>query len=169
MEVLLNGAEGRLVIVDQVDLVHGEDDVAHAQECRDVEVATRLLDDAVAGVDKQHHCLGGGHAGDRVARVLHMARGIRQDKGALVRRKVAVGHIDRDALLALGTQAVDKQAQIHAVETAVRRGAFHGFYLVRQHRLGVIKKAANEGGLTVVHRTRRAQAQRLAGGEAFDE
>ena len=88
--------------------------MAHAEEGGHVEVAAGLFDDAMAGVDKKHHYLGGGHAGDRVARVLHVAGGIGEDEGALIRGEVAISHVDGNALLALGPQTVDKQREVHA-------------------------------------------------------
>ena len=133
VELGLDIAEDLLVVVHQVDLVHREDHVAHAEEGGHVEVAAGLFDNAMAGVDKKHHHLGGGHAGDRVARVLHVAGGIGEDEGALIRSEVAVGHVDGNALLALGTQAVNKQGKVHAVEAAVGGGALHGLDLVREH------------------------------------
>ena len=135
--------------------------MAHAQERRDVEVAAGLLDDAIAGIDKQDDDLGRGHTRDGVAGVLHVARGVREDEGALVRSEVTVGDIDGDALLTLGAQAVDEEGKIHAVEAAVRRGAFHGLDLVGEYGLRVVEQAAHEGGLAVVYGTGGAQAQGL--------
>ena len=57
MEFGLDIAEDLLVIVHEVDFVDREDDVAHTQERGHVEVAAGLFDDAVAGIDKQHHHL----------------------------------------------------------------------------------------------------------------
>ena len=136
--------------------------MAHAEEGGHVEVAAGLFDNAMAGVDKKHHHLGGGHAGDCVAGVLHVAGGIGEDEGALIRGEVAVGHVDGNALLALGTQAVNKQGKVHAVEAAVGGGALHGLDLVREHGLGVIEQAADEGGLAVINGAGGAQAQGIA-------
>ena len=116
----------------------------------------------MAGVDKKHHHLGGGHAGDRIAGVLHVAGGIGEDEGALIRGEVAVGHVDGNALLALGTQAVNKQGKVHAIEAAVGGGALHGLHLVCKHGLGVIEQAADEGGLAVINGAGGAQAQGIA-------
>ena len=62
----------------------------------------RLLDDAVAGVDEDDRQIGGRDAGDHVARVLDVPRAVGDDEVAVRRREVAVGDVDRDALLALG-------------------------------------------------------------------
>ena len=136
--------------------------MAHTKEGGDVEVAAGLFDDAMAGVDKKHHYLGGRHAGDRIAGVLHVPRGIGEDEGALIRGEVAISHVDGNALLTLGPQAVDKQGKVHAVETAVSGGALHRLDLVREHGLGVIEQAADEGGLAVINGAGGAQAQGIA-------
>ena len=51
-------------------------------------------------------------AGDRVAGVLHVAGAVGEHERALGRREVAVGDVDRDALLALGAQAVGEQREV---------------------------------------------------------
>ena len=61
----------------QVDLVHRDDDVRHPQQRGHAQVPPGLLEHAVAGVDEQDDGVGGGRAGDRVAGVLHVARGSR--------------------------------------------------------------------------------------------
>ena len=137
--------------------------MAHAQQGGGVQVAVGLFDDAVAGIEQQHDQLGGGHAGHGVAGVLHVAGGVGEDEGPLVGGEVAVGHVDGDALFALGAQAIDKQGEVHAVEAAVGGGALDGLELVHQDRLGVVEEAADEGGLAVVHGTGRAQAQGFSG------
>src|SRR5699024_801006 len=119
-----------------------EDHRAHAQQGRYGQVAAGLLDDAVAGVDKQNYNLGGGDAGDGVAGVLHVAWGISQDEGALVGGEVAVGNVDGDALLTLGAQAVDEEGQVEAFEATVGGGALYGSQLISKNRLGVVQEAA---------------------------
>ena len=81
----------------------------------------RLLGQALAGVDEHQAEVGGRGAGDHVAGVLHVARGVGDDELAGRRREVAVGDVDRDALLALGAQAVGQQGQVGVV-VAARRG-----------------------------------------------
>ena len=86
-------------------------------------VPAGLLDDAVAGVDQQHGQLRGGRAGDRVAGVLHVARGVGEHELARRRGEVPVGDVDRDALLAFGAQAVDQQRQVGRGQSLVDRRA----------------------------------------------
>mgnify|MGYP006932316593 CR=1 FL=1 len=80
VELRLDLVESLLGVADEVDFVHREDDGAHAEELGHGEVAHRLLDDAVAGVDEEHDNLRGGHAGDGVAVVVahrHARNGVR--------------------------------------------------------------------------------------------
>ena len=62
----------------------------------------RLRADAVAGVDQEDRDVGRGRAGRHVARVLLVAGRVGEDELAPRGREVAVGDVDRDALLALG-------------------------------------------------------------------
>ena len=98
--------------VDEVDLVDGDDDVRHPQQRGDGEVAAGLLEHALAGVDEEHDDVGRRAAGDHVARVLHVPGAVGEDERAVGRREVAVGDVDRDALLALGAQAVGEQREV---------------------------------------------------------
>jgi hypothetical protein len=54
-------------------------------------------------------------AGDHVARVLLVPGAVGDDEPPPRRREVAVGDVDRDALLALGAQAVDQQREVDLV------------------------------------------------------
>ena len=76
--------------------------------------------DAVARVDEQDRDVGRRRAGRHVARVLLVARRVGEDELAARGREVAVGDVDRDALLALGPQAVGEERE---VDRAGRRGS----------------------------------------------
>ena len=108
----------------------------------DREVPAGLLDDAVASVDEDQGELGGRGAGDHVAGVLDVARGVGEDVRPGGGREVAVGDVDGDALLALGAQAVGEQGQVGRVEAAVAADALDGRELVRENRLGVVQQPA---------------------------
>ena len=79
-ELLGDRREDGLLVLDEVHLVDGEDDVRDAQERGDGGVPAGLLDDAVAGVDEDHGQVGGGGAGDHVAGVLHVSGGVGEDE-----------------------------------------------------------------------------------------
>ena len=115
-----HGGERVLREADQVDLVDGHDHVRHAKERDDGQVATRLLEHALASVDEHDDGIRSRRARDHVARVLHVAGAVGEDERPLARREVPVRHIDRDALLPLGAQAVGEQRE---VEVAVREAA----------------------------------------------
>ena len=132
-----------------------------AEQRGDRGVPAGLLDDAVAGVDEHDRELGGGGAGDHVARVLHVPRGVGEHERAGGGREVPVGDVDRDALLALGAQTVGEQRQVDRVAAAVAADAFDGRKLVRENRLGVVQQPADQRGLAVVDGAGRGQAQQV--------
>src|SRR3712207_4968576 len=83
------------------------------------------------------------------------------------RREVAVDDVDRDALLALGAQAVGQQREVdRPVAVAALRGARDLVELVLEDRLRVVEQAADERRLAVVDRAGGREAQELAGGLA---
>ncbi len=100
-------------------------------------------------------------AGDHVARVLHVAGAVGEDERALAGGEVAVGHIDRDALLALGAQAVGEQREVEVAvrESALGRGALHLLELVGQDRLRVVQQPPDERRLAVVDGARRGEPE----------
>ena len=65
-----------------------------------------LFDHAVSGVDQHDGDISHRGARHHIAGVLRVARSVGNDEASLGRCKVAVGHIDGDALLALGPQSV---------------------------------------------------------------
>jgi hypothetical protein len=67
--------------------------------------------------------------------------------------EVAVGHVDRDALLALGAQAVGEQRQVGVAVAAPLGGLLDVLELVLEDRLGVVEQAADQGRLAVVDRS----------------
>ena len=78
----------------------------------EIAVASRLRQHALAGIDQDDGDVRGRRAGDHVAGVLLVARRVGDDELALVGREEAIRDVDRDALLALGRQAVDQQREI---------------------------------------------------------
>ena len=64
-------------------------------------------------------------------------------------REVAVRDVDRDALLALGGEAVGEEREIERLPAPLRRALDRG-ELVGEDRLGVVEQAADQRALAVV-------------------
>jgi hypothetical protein len=75
--------------------------------------------------------------------------------------EVAVGHIDRDTLLALSAQSVCEERQVYdGISTAA--GAFlDGNELVLENALGIIKQSSDESGFAVINRTGGGEAKKI--------
>ena len=147
-------------MVDEVHLVDADDEVRHAEQRHQQAVAAGLLDDAVAGVDEHDRQVGRRRAGDRVARVLHVAGAVGDDEVAVRRREVAVGDVDRDALLALGAQAVGEQGEVDVVGAALAADGLDVLELVLEDRLRVVQQAADQRRLAVVDAADGREPQR---------
>src|SRR5664280_2117223 len=150
-----------LVDFDQVHLVDADQQVGHPQQRGQEGVAPGLLDDSLAGVDQDHGEVGGRVPGHHVARVLHVARCVGDDELAGRGGEVAVGHVDGDALLALGPQAVGQQREVRVVVAALDRHPLHGLELVLEDRLRIVEQTSDQGALAVVHRPGRGEPEQL--------
>ncbi len=149
-ELIANRVVNGLVEAHQIHLVDGDHEMPDAQQIGDKRMAARLRQHAVARIDQDDGEIGGGSAGRHVARVLLVARRIGDDELALRRGEIAVGDIDRDALFALGAQAVGQQRQIDVAAAAVGGRLGHARELVFVDALGIVEQAADEGALAVV-------------------
>jgi hypothetical protein len=118
---------------------------------------------SLARVDQDQGEIGGGRAGHHVARVLRVAGRVGDDELAPRRLEIAVGHVDRDALLALRAKAVHEEGQVHVAVTALQRGALHVLELILEDRFRVVEQAADQGRLAVVHGSRGGEAHELRG------
>ena len=161
-ELVADLVEALLRVLDEVHLVDAQHEVLHLQQRRDHRVAARLLEHALAGVDEHEREVGGRRAGDHVARVLHVPGRVGDDELAPRRREVAVRDVDRDALLALGAQAVGEQREVGVVEALVAARALDRLELVLEDLLGVEQQPADERALAVVDRAGRREPQQLA-------
>ena len=145
----------------EVHLVDRQEHVTDAEEGEDRGVTAGLRHHALAGVDEDNCEIGGRRAGRHVARVLLVTRCVGDDEGTFVGRERAIGHVDRDALLAFRLEAVDQQRQVEraaqgAVPLAV--GLDPG-KLVLEDEFGFVEQAADQGGLAVVHAAAGDEAQ----------
>ena len=104
-----------------------------------------LVEHAFTRVDQQDRQIAGGRAGGHIAGVLLVPRGVGDDKFAFFRREVAIGHVDGDALLALGLQAIHQQRQVQFFAL----GAVTLAVVVQRRELifidltGIVQQAAN--------------------------
>ncbi|MCY1228785.1 hypothetical protein D9M72_411190 [compost metagenome] len=121
----------------------------------------RLRLHAAARIHQQDGQVGGGRAGDHVARVLLVPRRVGDDELALVGGKEAVGHVDGDALFALGGQAVHQQGEVEvfALRAHLLRVGFELRQLVLEQHLRLIQQPADQRALAVVDAAAGDEAQ----------
>ena len=159
VELVDDVLEDRAIEVHQVHLVDGEHVVGDAEQPRDLRVPARLRAHAVARVDQQDRHVGGRGAGRHVARVLLVAGRVGEDELAPRGREVAVGDVDRDALLALGPQAVGEQREVDRAGGAVLRRLLDRVHLVLVDRPRVVQQPPDQRALPIVDAAGRADAQ----------
>ena len=121
--------------VDEVHLVHRDDEVRNAEQRREIRVTPSLLDHAEPRIDEDDGHVRRARARDHVARVLHMPRRVGDDELPLRRGEVTVGDIDGDALLAFGAKAVGEIGEIDLAATGDVSGTFERFDLIFHQRL----------------------------------
>ena len=127
----------------------------------DVRVPLRLLDHAEPRVDEDDGDVGGGRAGDHVARVLHVTRRVGELEAAARRDERAVRDVDRDPLLALGAQPVGEQREVDVRVAAAPRRLLDVLELVDEDLLRVVEQPADQRRLAVVDRAARDETEQL--------
>jgi hypothetical protein len=148
--------EPSTVPAHQIHLVDAHHDVLDPKQRGDVRVPPGLGDDPAAGVDQHQRDVCGRRAGKHVAGVALVARGVGKDERSPRGREEPVGDVDRDALLALGTQAVGDRREIQ------RSPARDVLEVIGQQRSRVQQQASDQGALAVVDRPRGRQPQQFA-------
>ena len=83
------------------------------------------------------------------------------DELAALGGEVAVGDVDRDALLALGLQPVEQQREVEvaALGADLGRVGLERGEVVFEHEVRLVEQAADEGALAVVDRPARDEPQ----------
>src|SRR3546814_14574080 len=76
----------------------------------------RLRQQTLACIDQDHGQVGAGRTGGHVARVLLVPRAVGHDELAPRSTEITIGHVDGDALLALGFEAIDQQRVLERSE-----------------------------------------------------
>ena len=138
------------VEADQVHLVDREHEVRDAEQARDLRVTPRLVEHAVARVDEQDGDIGRRRAGRHVAGVLFVAGRVGENELPPRGREVAVGDVDRDALLTLGLQSVGEQREVDRTGRPVLRRRLDRVHLVLVHAARVVQQPADQRALAVV-------------------
>jgi hypothetical protein len=160
-ELLGYAFKHRGVVVDEVHLVDGQHQVRDPQHGGEERVPPALLGQAIAGVNEDDREVGSGGPGDHVPRVLNVTRRVGDDELTARGGEVAVRHVDGDALLPLGPQAVGQQGQVGVVLAALLARALHSGELIAEDRLGVEQQPPDQGALAVVYRAGGGQPQHV--------
>ena len=141
-------------VVDEVDLVDREHDMADAEQRNDDRMAMRLREQPLARIDQHDREIGVGRAGRHVAGELLMAGRVGDNERALFGREIAISDVDRDALLAFGLEAVDQKRIVDrlAGRAELLRVALKRRKLVVEDQLLLVQHPPDECGLAVVDR-----------------
>ena len=159
--VRYDGGKHLFAEIHQVHLVDGHHDLPDAQQRGDEGVADGLFHDAVAGIDQNHGQVGGGGARHHIAGVLDVAGRIGNDEFPFRGGKIPISHVDGDALLAFGPQAIGEQRQVHLFVAPAPRSFFHGFELILENGFGIVQQATDQGAFSIVHAAGRGKPQQL--------
>ena len=102
-------------IVNKIHLVDRNNHMPNAEQRRDIGVAPRLGEDALARIDQNNRNIRRRRTRRHIARILFMAWRVRDDELALIRREKAIGNINRDALLTFCGKTVHKKGEIKII------------------------------------------------------
>ena len=155
--------ENFLVVVHQVHLVDCDNEMADAEKSRDEGMPAGLSEHAFARIDQNNGEIGSRSACCHVAGILFMARCISHDEFALVGGESAIGHVNGNALLALGGETIDQQMRNRDC-----RPGFPSFWnrlpgrgVDPQTASWLHRAAADQGGLAVINGAAGDEAQEI--------
>ena len=133
--------------------------MADAEQRNDDRMAMGLRQQPLARVDEHDGEVGVGRPGRHVAGILLVARRVRNDERALRGGEIAIGDVNRDALLALGFEPVDKQREIDVIldRSEFLRVALESGELVVENQFLLIEQPPDERGLAVIDRAARQE------------
>ncbi len=123
----------------------------------------RLLEHAFAGINQDERHVGSRGAGHHVSGILHVPRGIGDDKLAAGGGKIPVGHVDGDSLFALRSQSICQQRQVDALLTAPNGGLLDCVKLILKNGLAVIEQPPDQGAFAVIYRAGSSEAEEFGG------
>ena len=90
-----------------------------------------------------------------------MAWRIGDDKFAVGCGKVAIGHIDGDALLPLGAQTIGEERQVQVGVAPLAAGPLDGSHLIFHDRLAVQQQTTDQGAFAIVDAAGGGEAQHV--------
>ena len=107
---------------------------------------------AARRIDQHDGQVSHGGARGHVAGVLHMARAVGNQEAPACGLQVAPGHVDSDALFALGIKAVEQQriVDLSAACTVAGAGTRQRIALVVRDAAGLVQEPADQRALAVV-------------------
>ncbi len=148
-------------MLHQIHLVHRQNGMTDAHHVGDIGMSLGLGQHALARIHQNDGEVRRRGARRHVARVLLVTGRVGDDELALFRIEEAIGHIDGDALLALGLKTIQQQGEVDFLTcSAVLAGiALKHLDLVFEEQLGVIQKSADQGGFAVIHRAASNHSQ----------
>ena len=126
-------------------------------------MATGLFLEALAGVKNyQGHVSRAGPRG-HIAGVLDVTGAVGNYKLARRGGGVAVGHVNGDALVALGTKTISHEAEVEVTDATLGRSSCYGLELVVEELTGVDEESTNERRLSVIHTADGGKTQKVGG------
>ena len=138
-EVVFQLQKEIFAILGQVHLVHSGKHVFDSQNGSNKCVAPRLRKKSFGSVNQNDSQVGCRSACRHVSGVLFVAGRVRNDEFAPRGRKIAVSHVNGDALLAFGTQAIRDQRKIDGACGTVDAAPLHRGQLIFVDGLGIVQ------------------------------
>ena len=120
-----------------------------------------LYGDAAPRIDQGDGGVGARSTGRHIAGILLVSGNIGDDVFALRAREIAVGHIDRDALLALGDKAVGEQREIGDRAALALHVAFEIGALIDGDGIEIPQQTPDERAFAVVDATARNESKQF--------
>ncbi len=144
--LVLNFFVALLRPIDEIHFIDRDNDMLDPKQRADETVPLGLLDDPVACINQNHSEVTIRRASRHIAGVLLVTGAVGDNKFTLVGRKVAISHINRDPLLALGLEAVGQQRWIKTfIGRAVHLRVFgHFFELILIDHMTVVQQPPDQ-------------------------
>ena len=117
-------------------------------------MTARLHQNALRSIYQDHSQICKGCTNCHIPGVFLMAGGICYDKAAVICRKIAVGHINRDSLFALCHQPVKQQRIINSAAAAPDLAVkCQRLFLIGIEELGIIQNMPDQRRFSIIHTT----------------